>query len=71
MKTNKNFLEEYTLLGELGEGGFAKVYKVRHNELGYIRAIRVLNETITNEYSKAYQNFLTGIHQVFFPYTLQ
>ena len=58
MKTNKNFLEEYTLLGELGEGGFAKVNKVRHNELGYIRAIRVLNETITNEYSKAYQNFL-------------
>ena len=40
------FLEEYTLLDELGQGGFATVYKVRHNELGYIRALRVLNAVI-------------------------
>ena len=40
------FLEEYTLLDELGQGGYATVYKVRHNKLGYIRAIRVLNATI-------------------------
>ena len=40
------FLQEYTMLDELGKGGFATVYKVRHNELGYIRAMRVLNETI-------------------------
>ena len=53
-----SFLKEYTLLGELGKGGFAKVYKVRHNELGYIRAIRVLNEPITDERSRAYQKFL-------------
>lgn len=53
-----NFLKEYTLLGELGRGGFAKVYKVRHNELGYIRAIRVLNEPITDEHSRTYQKFL-------------
>ena len=53
-----SFLKEYTLLGELGKGGFAKVYKVRHNELGYIRAIRVLNEPITDENSKTYQKFL-------------
>lgn len=53
-----SFLKEYTLLGELGKGGFAKVYKVRHNELGYIRAIRVLNEPITDEHSKTYQKFL-------------
>lgn len=53
-----SFLKEYTLLGELGKGGFAKVYKVRHNELGYIRAIRVLNESITDERSKTYQKFL-------------
>lgn len=53
-----SFLKEYTLLGELGKGGFAKVYKVRHNELGYIRAIRVLNEPITDERSKTYQKFL-------------
>lgn len=53
-----SFLKEYTLLAELGKGGFAKVYKVRHNELGYIRAIRVLNETVTDENSAAYQKFL-------------
>ena len=30
-------LKEYTMLEELGMGGFATVYKVRHYELGYIR----------------------------------
>lgn len=52
------FLNEYTILGELGKGGFAKVFKVRHNELGYLRAIRVLNEPITDEHNKTYQKFL-------------
>jgi len=52
------FLKEYTLLGELGTGGFAKVYKVRHNELDYIRAIRVLNETVIDENSKTYRKFI-------------
>ena len=52
------FLQEYTMLDELGKGGFATVYKVRHNELGYIRAIRVLNETIVDSASKTYQKFL-------------
>jgi len=52
------FLQEYTMLDELGRGGFATVYKVRHNELGYIRAVRVLNETIVDADSPTYQNFL-------------
>ena len=52
------FLQEYTMLDELGKGGFATVYKVRHNELGYIRAVRVLNETIVDSASKTYQKFL-------------
>ena len=43
---NMLFHKEYTLLYELGKGGFATVYKVRQNELGYIRTMRVLNETI-------------------------
>lgn len=46
------------MLGELGSGAFAKVYRVMHNELGYIRAIRVLNELIVDENNKIYQKFL-------------
>lgn len=53
-----SFLQEYTLLGELGTGGYATVYKVRHNTLGYIRAIRVLNMPVANEDSPIYQKFL-------------
>jgi serine/threonine-protein kinase len=53
------FLEEYTLLDELGQGGFATVYKVRHNTLGYVRAIRVLNAIIAKgEADATYQKFL-------------
>lgn len=53
------FLEEYTLLDELGQGGYATVYKVRHNKLGYIRAVRVLNAIIAHgETDKTYQKFL-------------
>ncbi|GHV21975.1 hypothetical protein FACS189428_3270 [Clostridia bacterium] len=53
-----SFLKEYTMLHELGQGGFAKVYKVRHDELGYIRAVRVLDKTVTPENEKAYKSFL-------------
>lgn len=53
------FLEDYTLLDELGQGGYATVYKVRHNHLCYIRAIRVLNATIAHgEQDDAYKKFL-------------
>ena len=52
------FLNEYQKLRELGKGSFAKVYKVRHEKLGYIRAIRVLNEIIDDENDKCYLKFL-------------
>lgn len=53
------FLEEYTLLDELGQGGYATVYKVRHNELGYIRALRVMNAVIARgTEDKIYQRFI-------------
>lgn len=53
------FLEDYTLLDEIGQGGYATVYKVRHNRLGYIRAIRVLKEVIANgENDETYLKFL-------------
>ena len=54
-----SFLEEYTLLDELGRGGFATVYKVRHNKFGYIRAVRVLNAIIANgEDDELYKKFI-------------
>jgi len=52
------YLEEYTKLEKLGEGGFAEVFKVRHNKLGYIRAIRELKQPVTDENDKIYQSFL-------------
>ena len=58
------FLQEYTMLDELGSGGFATVYKVRHNELGYIRAVRMLKENIATkegddpQKTPTYQKFL-------------
>lgn len=52
------FLEDYTLLDEIGTGGYATVFKVRHNRLGYIRAIRVLNQTITSQENTIYEKFL-------------
>lgn len=52
------FLEDYTMLDEIGSGGYATVYKVRHNQLDYIRAIRVLDKTISSTKDKLYLNFL-------------
>ncbi len=54
----RNFLGEYTMLDELGQGGFAKVYKVRHNTLGYVRAVRVLSEVISGENDRTYRRFI-------------
>ena len=52
------FLQEYERLTLLGSGSFAQVYKVRHNQLGYVRAIRVLKDDVENEQDKLYQNFI-------------
>ena len=38
--------KEYEVLGGGKDGSFAKVYKVRHKELGHVRAIRVLKDPI-------------------------
>lgn len=52
------FLGEYTSLGSLGSGGFAEVFKVRHNQLGYVRAIRVLSQIIDSEETDIYRKFI-------------
>lgn len=51
-------LEDYTNLELIGKGGYATVYKVRHNELEYVRAIKVLNSPITSEDDEIYKKFL-------------
>ncbi|MBP5515993.1 MAG: protein kinase [Bacteroidales bacterium] len=50
--------DEYLLLKELGEGGYATVYKAKNVKYGYIRAIRVLNAHVEKESDKIYQSFL-------------
>lgn len=52
------FLVEYTSLGSLGSGGYAEVFKVRHNQLGYVRAVRVLSQIIESEQSELYRKFI-------------
>lgn len=43
------FLEEYINLDRLGKGSFAEVFQVRHHELGYVRALRVLDGLIVTK----------------------
>ena len=50
--------EEYQSLRLLGQGAFATIYKVRHKQLGYVRAIKVSKAAVEDENDKAYQAFL-------------
>lgn len=54
----KLFYEKYVKLAHIGKGANAHVYKVRHEELGYVRAIKILNDPIENKEERAYQSFL-------------
>lgn len=52
-------LQDYERLKFLGKGAFAQIYKVRHKDLGYIRAIKVLTEEVNEgEDDKVYKTFL-------------
>lgn len=52
------FLDEYVKLRKIGEGAFATVYKVRHDKLGYVRAIKVSNGLVDDIDDPKYQTFL-------------
>lgn len=54
----KSILGDYKILEPLGKGGFAKVFKVRHNKLRYVRAIKILNDDVESEDDPKYQTFL-------------
>ena len=50
--------QEYEKLRFLGKGAFAQIYKVRHKDLGYVRAIKVLTEEVNEgEDDKIYKTF--------------
>lgn len=55
-------LQDYERLKFLGKGAFAQIYKVRHKDLGYVRAIKVLTEEINegedDKEDKVYKTFL-------------
>ena len=51
-------IDQYEKLRLIGNGSFASIWKVRHKELGYIRAIKESKELVTDEHDKAYQTFL-------------
>lgn len=53
-------MNDYITLKILGTGSFASVRKVRHKELGYVRAIKILTQGVNNdaEGDKIYKSFL-------------
>ncbi len=54
----KLFYEKYIKLAHIGKGANAHVYKVKHAELGYVRAIKILNDYIEDKSDKTYKSFL-------------
>lgn len=51
-------LGQYEMLANLGSGSNGTVYKVRHHEQGYIRAIKILNGYVEDKNSTKYESFI-------------
>ncbi len=51
-------LGQYEMLANLGAGSNGTVYKVRHYEQGYVRAVKILNGYVENKETKKYRDFL-------------
>lgn len=51
-------LDQYEMLANLGAGSNGTVYKVRHHEQGYVRAVKILNGYVESKETKKYQAFL-------------
>ena len=52
------FLQDYQSLGVIGRGAFATIYKVKHLNLEYVRALKVLKDDVVSEEDKAYKTFV-------------
>ena len=50
--------DEYEKLYIIGKGSYATIWKARHKELGYVRALKMSNEQVENENAPAYKSFL-------------
>ena len=50
--------DEYEKLYIIGKGSYATIWKARHKELGYVRALKMSNEQVENENDPAYKSFL-------------
>ena len=51
-------LGQYEMLANPGSGSNGTVYKVRHHEQGYIRAIKILNGYVEDKNSPKYKSFI-------------
>ena len=51
-------LGQYEMLANLGTGSNGTVYKVRHHEQGYVRAVKILNGYVEDKNSRKYKSFL-------------
>ena len=51
-------LGQYEMLANPGSGSNGTVYKVRHHEQGYIRAIKILNGYVEDKKSPKYESFI-------------
>ena len=52
------FPQDYKKISQIGAGAFGKVYKVKHAELGYVRALKICNNFIEDKNDKAWLTFL-------------
>ena len=50
--------DEYEKLHIIGKGSYATIWKARHRELGYVRALKMSNQMVEDESDPAYQSFL-------------
>jgi calcium-dependent protein kinase len=44
--------DEYVVIGRLGSGIYGDVFKIRHKQLGLIRALKVIKKDLSKKHSQ-------------------